>query len=141
MSDDFTPNDDVQATGPIPMVNVPDLVLTAPLEPDPEVPLVAPVAPVVDVPAPGAPELEQDQPAPALATRAALVSDAKTRSWRTLLQGLVVAVLGSVGFVVATYLKNGDATSVDWQALGMTVLMAGGTSVASYLHKMLGTSE
>lgn len=142
MSDELSPTDDMTATGPIPAVEPdPDALQTFPVieyEPDPE----GLVDPAPQGPAVPGPELTQEVPAASdMTPRQALVADAKNRSWRTLLQGAVVAVLGSVALVVATYLKNGDATSVDWHALLMTVLMAAGTSAVSFLHKMLGSDE
>jgi hypothetical protein len=102
-------------------------------------------------PAPAATELEpapEAETVPALpasdpdvsvtAPRAALSADAKSRALRTAVQTTAVTAIAAVLQVGATYLHDGDVSHLDWKALAMAALVAGGTPVASFLHRMLG---
>lgn len=62
-------------------------------------------------------------------------ADAKARSWRTLGQGAIVAVLLAVAGVTSTALADGSLP--DWAAYGALVLQAGGAALASYFHRLL----
>jgi protein-S-isoprenylcysteine O-methyltransferase Ste14 len=62
-------------------------------------------------------------------------ADARTRSWRTLGQGAIVAVLLAVAGVTGTALSDGVLP--DWAAYGALALQAGGVALASYAHRVL----
>ncbi|MFE0151375.1 hypothetical protein ACFWY5_29810 [Nonomuraea sp. NPDC059007] len=62
-------------------------------------------------------------------------ADARSRSWRSLGQGALVAVLLAVSGVVYTALNSGELP--DWRFLGIAVLQAAGTALASYVHRVL----
>lgn len=63
-----------------------------------------------------------------------LTTDAKNRSWRTLLQGLVASVLLGIWPIVQAALNNG-ILSVDWSTLRLSAINAAATAGVSFLWR------
>lgn len=103
------------------------------VEPAPEA-ATGPI-PVVPVTVPTATELEGETAPP---SRSVVAVDAASRAGRTALQSTAVTALSSALGVAATYLHDGDLSHLDWKAFAMAAMVAAGTPVAAYLHKMLG---
>lgn len=61
-------------------------------------------------------------------------ADAKSRAFRTLVQGGAFAVIMAVAQAVAAL----NGADVNWKLLGLTALQAGVTAVASYIQKVMG---
>jgi hypothetical protein len=115
------------------VVTVTDAEATAPDQIEPE-------APAADLPEPEAPaEVEHFDPvAEALA---AIATNARSRGFRTLLQGAIAAALMALATVAATYLRSGDLAHLDYKALGTSAATAVGAALVSYLHNALGNKR
>ncbi|MET8382506.1 hypothetical protein ABZV14_05825 [Streptosporangium canum] len=79
--------------------------------------------------------LEPTGVSPDAETKRQTKADAKSRSWRSLGQGALVSVLIAVSAVVYTGLAGAELP--DWRLLGVAVLQAAGTALASYVHRVL----
>lgn len=64
----------------------------------------------------------------------ALTKDAKNRSWRTFLQGLVAAVVMGVWPVVNATVTKG-ITTVDWSVAEQSVINAAVTAAVTFLWR------
>lgn len=119
MSFDLPASDSATATGNMPVIE---------FEPEPT-PYVEPTfdEPVYDVPA--------DEPAN---TSPVVLTDAKSRSLRTLAQGAGMAALTAVVLVLYPVLQSGDVSHVDWRALALVCTQAVGTALFSYVQRVLG---
>lgn len=61
-------------------------------------------------------------------------ANAKTRAWRTAVQGGLFAVILAVAQAVAA--MNG--AEVNWKLMGLTALQAGATALVSYVQNLMG---
>lgn len=79
--------------------------------------------------------MAHEAPAPTPGSRAETVQDARSRGWRTALQGALAAVLVAVAAVVADTVTPGEV--IDWATLGAAAGTAALTAVAAWFQRRL----
>lgn len=129
--DELTANDSEFATGNLPIVTPEDV---EPLPEDAAPELVDETAldePAVD-------EVTWEDFPEVSATPSAVLTDAKSRSLRTLAQGALMTVLTAGALVLYPVIQSGDVSHVDWKALALVALQAVGTALFSYAQRVLG---
>lgn len=77
--------------------------------------------------------MAHEAPTPTPGSRAEVRQDARSRGWRTALQGLAAAVLVAVAAVVADTVTPGEV--IDWATLGAAVGTAALTAVAAWASR------
>lgn len=85
--------------------------------------------------------MAHEAPAPAPGSKAATRQDARTRGWRTALQGAVSTVIVAVAAVVTDQVVPGEV--IDWPTLGVAAATAAGTALAAWVQRRLegGTDQ
>lgn len=79
--------------------------------------------------------MAHSSPAPSPGSKAQTRQDARTRGWRTALQGAVSTVLVAIAAVVTDQVVPGEI--IDWPTLGVAAATAAGTALASWAHRRL----
>ncbi|GAB3693638.1 hypothetical protein [Nocardiopsis oceani] len=80
-------------------------------------------------------------PAPTPGSKSEARKDARSRGWRTALQGAISTALVAVAAVVTDQVVPGEI--IDWPTLGLAAATAGGTALAAWVQRRLegGTDQ